>query len=71
MVYSLLDNIAVTPWKESEKPPDRENPCILGVIADADTGMAAGGMDDSVVSHIDRNVALVADDISRPCFGQT
>ena len=63
--------MAGTPWKGSEEPPDREDPCILCVIADADSGMAAGGMDDSVVSHIDRNVAPVADDISRPCFGQT
>ena len=55
----------------SEKSPDRENACIPGVVADADSGMAAGGMDDPVISHIDRNVAFVADDISRQCFGQT
>ena len=54
----------------SEKSPDRENACIPGVVADADSGMAAGGMDDPVVAQIDGNVAIIADDVSRPGFGQ-
>ena len=54
----------------SEKSPDRENACIPGVVADADSGMAAGGMDDPVVAQIDCNVAIIADDVSRPAFGQ-
>ena len=57
--------------RKSEKSPDGENARIGGIVSDTDSVSITCGVNDPVVSEINRHVPVVADDIAGTGSRQT